>query len=104
MLYGFFFFALLSCLFTWLLGGVGAVVNIIFDETCTMMDLHVQGVRNDWLDRSLPCGELRQAMEGIGSAMEAANLAIGDANEAINGKLSNTLIVDICIGAYCCCG
>lgn len=70
-----------------------------------MMDLHVQGIRNDWLDRTLPCGELRQAMDGIDSAMEAANLAISDANEAINGKVSNALIVDVTrFGALCCCG
>lgn len=56
-----------------------------------MMDLHLQGVRNAWLDRSLPCDELRAAMSGIDSAMEAATLAISDANDAINGKVSRQL-------------
>lgn len=92
VLYIFFLVAMLSCFLTWMLGGIGAAVNIAFDETCTMFDLHLEGVRNAWLDQNLPCNDLAEAMRGMNTAMEAANLAVEDANDAIDGKTSSCLV------------
>lgn len=87
----FFLFAMVTCVATWLLGGLGAILYVVFDAPCTMMELHLQGIRNLWLDENLPCNELRDVILARDSAMESANLAIEAANDEINGMVSYAL-------------
>eukprot|EP00892_Ulva_mutabilis_P004420 jgi/Ulvmu1/234/UM001_0238.1 len=91
LLYMFFLFAMLTCTVTWLLGGVGAIMYVLLDEPCTMMDLHLQGVRNTWLDQNLPCDELREVTTALDTAMETANRAITEANDDIDAANSQAV-------------
>jgi hypothetical protein len=81
----FFLLAFIACFISWTLGGTGLIVNRLFDEACGMMQEYVDGSGNAWLQDALPCNELREAEKGVFTAMEAANLAIEEANEQVEG-------------------
>lgn len=87
MLYIFFLFAMMACVSTWMLGGVGTAVYAVVKETCAAMDLHVRGERSEWLDSIFSCADIQEASSGLNTAMESANLAVADANDEIDGKV-----------------
>lgn len=81
----FLFFSIGGSFVGWGMGGTGLLTNTLFGEACGMMEGYLNNKPNEWLDDALPCDALKEAGKGMYPAMEAANLAVDEANAVIQG-------------------
>jgi hypothetical protein len=92
----FLFFSMFGCLISWGMAGTGLISNTLFTETCGMMDAYLDNKPNEWLDSVLPCEDLSEAGKAVYTAMEAANLAVDEANDVIESEhLSTRRIISL---------
>jgi hypothetical protein len=79
----FLFLSMFGCLIGWGMAGTGLLTNTLFTEVCDMMNIYLENKPTQWLDSVLPCDQLSEAGKGMYTAMEAANLAVDEANDVI---------------------
>ena len=99
----FLFLSLLGSVVGWGMGGTGLLVNSLFSDACTLMHGYINDKPNEWLDDQLSfCDDLEGARRGMYPAMEAANLAVEDANDQIRGmRLHDSFCWRECTGMPC---
>ena len=79
-LYLYFIVATFTVFFLWSLAGFAFVGNKSFRETCTMMDLHAQGNKNQYVVNNLPCDDLATAGDAVRESQVAANAQVVEGN------------------------
>jgi hypothetical protein len=85
--YLFFILATFTVFALWSLAGFALAGLRAFDETCTMMDLHAQGQKNEYVEEKLPCDKLAEAGNIVLEAQLGANAVVAKGNEGIQGSI-----------------